>query len=61
MIALIQRVSSASVTVEGSVVGEIDKGLLILLALSRAMTNKKPRDSANACWVTAYSVTMTGR
>ena len=36
MIALIQRVTRASVTVEGEVTGEIGAGLLVLLgALSR--------------------------
>ncbi|KGA31391.1 D-aminoacyl-tRNA deacylase [Pectobacterium odoriferum] len=41
MIALIQRVSSASVTVEGSVVGEIDKGLLILLGVEQGDDEQK--------------------
>lgn len=35
MRALLQRVSSASVKVEGSVTGAIDRGLLVLLAVQR--------------------------
>ncbi|WP_445772456.1 D-aminoacyl-tRNA deacylase [Shewanella sp.] len=35
MIALIQRVKRASVTVEGEVVGKIDQGLLVLLGVER--------------------------
>ncbi len=35
MIALIQRVKRASVTVEGEVVGKIDHGLLVLLGVER--------------------------
>lgn len=34
MRAVIQRVSRASVTVEGKVIGEIDRGLLVLLGVS---------------------------
>lgn len=35
MIALIQRVKRASVTVDGEVVGKIDQGLLVLLGVER--------------------------
>jgi D-aminoacyl-tRNA deacylase len=38
MKAVIQRVSSASVTVEGSVVGEIGRGFLVLIGVRRGDT-----------------------
>ncbi|MES2603701.1 MAG: D-aminoacyl-tRNA deacylase [Pseudomonadota bacterium] len=41
MLALIQRVSSASVSVEGSVVGSIDHGLLLLLGIEKADTEQQ--------------------
>jgi len=40
MRVLIQRVSSASVTIEGKVSGEIDQGLLILLGIEEADTSE---------------------
>ena len=36
MIALIQRVTSASVLVKGELVGEIDQGILLLLGVQKA-------------------------
>ena len=41
MIALIQRVTEASVTVNGEVVGEIAQGLLVLLAIEPNDDEKK--------------------
>ncbi|AYH50077.1 MULTISPECIES: D-aminoacyl-tRNA deacylase [Dickeya] len=41
MIALIQRVSGASVTVEGAVIGEIDHGLLVLLGIEQGDDEQK--------------------
>ena len=38
MIALLQRVSQASVTVDGAVTGAIDKGLLVLLCAEKGDT-----------------------
>jgi D-tyrosyl-tRNA(Tyr) deacylase len=45
MRAVIQRVSRASVTVNGSVVGSIDRGLLVLLGVTHADT------AAEADWM----------
>lgn len=39
MIALLQRVSEASVRVEGQVIGRIDRGLLVLLCAEQGDTN----------------------
>ncbi|MCG8709617.1 D-tyrosyl-tRNA(Tyr) deacylase [Brenneria sp. 4F2] len=41
MIALIQRVSSASVKVEGDIVGEIGAGLLVLLGVEQGDDEQK--------------------
>ena len=40
MIALLQRVSTASVVVDGETIGEIGRGLLVLLAVHRDDTEK---------------------
>lgn len=49
MIALIQRVTRASVTVEGEVTGEIGAGLLVLLGVERMTTNRKQTVCASVC------------
>ncbi len=41
MIGLLQRVSGASVTVDGEIVGQIDRGLLVLLCAERGDTRKE--------------------
>lgn len=52
MKALIQRVSSASVTVEGNCVAEINTGLLILLGVTESDTQKE------ASWLASKVVNM---
>lgn len=41
MIALLQRVSEASVTVNNAIIGKIDSGLLVLLCAERGDTEKE--------------------
>jgi len=43
MIALIQRVTSASVTVDNQIIGKIEKGLLVLLAIEPEDTEAKAK------------------
>ena len=43
MIALIQRVTQASVTVDDEVIGKIDKGLLVFLAIEPGDTEAKAK------------------
>ena len=40
MRAVVQRVDRASVTVEGSITGQISKGLLVLLGVAEGDTEK---------------------
>ncbi|HEY1380889.1 MAG TPA: D-aminoacyl-tRNA deacylase [Gemmataceae bacterium] len=50
MRAVIQRVSRASVTIGGEVVGRIDRGLLVLLGLTHSDT------PADACWLAEKTI-----
>lgn len=54
MIALIQRVSEASVRVEGEVVGEINQGLLVLLGVEKGDDEAKAKRLMER--VTSYRV-----
>ncbi|MES3629280.1 MAG: D-aminoacyl-tRNA deacylase [Longimonas sp.] len=49
MIALVQRVSESSVTVEGDTVGAIDSGLLILLGVHQNDTETQADALAHQC------------
>lgn len=55
MIALIQRVTRASVTVADEVTGEIGPGLLVLLGVEKDDDEQKPTAYVSACWATAFS------
>lgn len=54
MIALIQRVSQASVTVDNQMIGEISKGLLVFLAIEPEDTEAKAKRLAER--VSGYRV-----
>lgn len=47
MKAVLQRVSRASVTVSGEVVGQIERGLLVLLGVEHGDTEDKARELAD--------------
>lgn len=50
MIALIQRALSASVVVEGNIVGEIGPGLLVLLGVEQGDTEQKHSVYVSGYW-----------
>ena len=49
MIALIQRVTQAKVEVEGQIVGQIGKGLLVLLGVEKEDDQAKADKLAERC------------
>lgn len=61
MRALIQRVSHASVTVEGERVGEIEKGLLVLLGVGPQDTENRRISWPRSAQICASSPTRTTR
>ncbi len=46
MLALLQRVCEASVTVDGAVIGQIDKGLMVLVCAEKGDTEDQTRKLA---------------
>ena len=46
MLALLQRVCEASVTVDGAVIGQIDKGLMVLVCAEKGDTEDQARKLA---------------
>ena len=61
MIALIQRVTRASVTVADEVTGEIGPGLLVLLGVEKDDDEQKATACVSACWATAFSAMRKAR
>lgn len=54
MIGLLQRVSEARVTVDGKVIGEVDKGLLVLVCAQREDTEENAEKLAKK--ILAYRI-----
>ena len=53
MRAVIQRVTSAKVEVEGKVTGEIEKGFLILFAVLRLRDYPNRTSAENGPWISS--------
>lgn len=61
MIALIQRVTRASVTVADEVTGEIGPDFWCSRVSKKMTTNKKLTAYVSACWATAFSAMRKAR
>ena len=57
MLALIQRVTSASVAIEGKQTAAIEKGLLVLLGIEKADTEADAEKLLKKCWPTGSLLT----
>lgn len=61
MIALLQRVAQAGVTVDGETMGEVGRGLCVLVCAVKGDTEEKARAWRKKCCATAYLKTMPAR
>lgn len=61
MKGLLQRVRGARVEVEGQIVGSIDQGLLVLVAVEPGIPVSTPTSFCTSCSTTGYSATPRAR
>ena len=59
MRAVVTRVRSASVAIDGTTVGQIGPGFLILLGVTQDDTPALCKKLAERCWVCAFSAMRT--
>ncbi len=61
MIALIQRVTHASVAVDQKIVGQINAGLLVLLGVEKDDDEQKAKRLCEKYWATVFLVMNKGK